>query len=117
MNFQRPAALTVPAQGNASIYTLDTVQQYYHDDQDDPDSHNDRSPLLSPLATPTYGSTFPRSPGPTSSAKVIFNATLKMACIFAFSTIILGGTLWLALPTLEECVFHSFSIASQLTTR
>lgn len=27
-----------------------------------------------------------------------------MACIFAVSSIVLGGTLWLALPTLDEQV-------------
>jgi len=81
---------------NASMYTLDTV-----DYDDDDDRHSDTSPLLSP-ATPTYGATFPRSPTVPSSAKIIFNATLKMACIFIISSIFLGGTLWLALPTLEE---------------
>lgn len=30
------------------------------------------------------------------------NATLKMAAIFTVSTLFLGGTLWLALPTLDE---------------
>jgi len=74
------------------MYTLDTVNDEEHD------RYSDTSPLLSP-ATPSYGATFPRSP---SSAKIIFNATLKMACIFIISSIFLGGTLWLALPTLEE---------------
>lgn len=78
------------------MYTLDTV--HYSDDDR---ASDDRSPLLQP-ATPDYGATFPRSPAQPSSTKVIFNATLKMACIFAISTILLGGTLWLALPTLEE---------------
>lgn len=82
-----------PAPCNASMYTLDTVNDEEHD------RYSDSSPLLSP-ATPSYGATFPRSP--PSSAKIIFNATLKMACIFIISSIFLGGTLWLALPTLEE---------------
>ncbi|KAF8962700.1 hypothetical protein BDZ97DRAFT_1920270 [Flammula alnicola] len=105
MNLHKPSELTLASQSNntaacnASMYTLDTVE--YHDDEEY-DRRSDREPLLSPT-TPDYGATFPRSPGvPTSSAKVIFNATLKMACIFIVSTIFLGGTLWLALPTLEE---------------
>ncbi|PPQ63919.1 hypothetical protein CVT24_010317 [Panaeolus cyanescens] len=75
----------------ASLYTLDTLDS------------NDDSPLLSP-ATPRYGATVPRSPGvpSTSSARVILNATLKMATIFIISSLLLGGTLWLALPTLED---------------
>lgn len=78
-----------------SMYTLDTVN--YNDDDND-----DSAPLLTPT-TPSYGATFPRSRRP-SSTKVIFNATLKMACIFLISTVLLSGTLWLALPTLEEYV-------------
>ncbi|KAF8150567.1 hypothetical protein B0H34DRAFT_665501 [Crassisporium funariophilum] len=102
MNTQRPARLSLASGSNnacnASMYTLDTVN--YADDEEH-DRHSDRSPLLSPT-TPDYGATFPRSPGVPSSAKIIFNATLKMACIFAISTLLLGGTLYLALPTLEE---------------
>jgi hypothetical protein len=76
---------------NASMYTLDTLD--YHDDEER-DRHNDTSPLLTPV-TPNYRP-------PPSSAKIIFNATFKMACIFIISSVFLGGTLWLALPTLEE---------------
>lgn len=68
---------------------------------DDEEDHDDRSALLSP-ATPNYGATVPRSPGVPSSARIIFNATLKMAVLFIVSTLILGGTLYFALPTLEE---------------
>lgn len=98
MNVHKPPALALahdsPGPSNTSIYTLSTV---------DDDAHA-TAPLLTP-ATPHYGATFPRSPNPPhSSARVIANATLKMACIFAVSTVFLGGTLWLALPTLEECV-------------
>lgn len=82
---------------NASVYTLDTVA---HVDSDT-ESHSDTAPLLAP-STPSYGTAI-TTPRP-SSRKVIFNATLKMACIFTISTIFLGGVLWLALPTLEECV-------------
>ncbi|KJA23008.1 hypothetical protein HYPSUDRAFT_66722 [Hypholoma sublateritium FD-334 SS-4] len=69
------------------MYTLNTID-------------DDHAPLLTP-ATPDYGAAFPRTPRP-SSTRVIFRATLKMACIFVVSTLFLGGTLWLALPTLEE---------------
>ncbi|KAE9403577.1 hypothetical protein BT96DRAFT_936229 [Gymnopus androsaceus JB14] len=80
---------------NASVYTLATVNDL---DDDNNDVH---APLLTPL-TPSYGS-MPHSPGTArSSRKLIFNATLKMAAIFVISTALLGGTLWLALPTLEE---------------
>jgi len=73
---------------NDSMYTLHTV----NDDDDD------RVPLRTHTQT-SYGTTTP-----PSSKKLIFNATLKMACIFFISTLLLGGTLWLALPTLDECV-------------
>lgn len=90
-----PLNLTQTNHSNYSSYTLNTVN---HDD------HNDRSPLLTPT-TPAYGAAnFPHTPSRPSSRKVIFNATLKMACIFAVSSIVLGGTLWLALPTLDEQV-------------
>ena len=62
-----------------------------------PDS---RTSLLSHHSSePSYGATGPSQP---SSRKLLWNATLKMAVIFTVSTIVLGGTLWLALPTLEE---------------
>ena len=76
---------------DASVYTLDTVDGEH-------DRHTDRSSLLSP-GTPDYGATFPRSS--SASRTIIFNALLKMACIFLLSTVALGGTLWLALPTLD----------------
>ncbi|KAK1229094.1 hypothetical protein PQX77_007856 [Marasmius sp. AFHP31] len=76
-------------QSNASVYTLDTV----HID--------DQAPLLTPQ-TPSYGVVTPRSPTRPSSRKLVFNATLKMLCIFLASTIVLGTVLWVALPTLEE---------------
>ena len=78
---------------DASVYTLDTVDGEH-------DTHNDRSSLLSP-STPDYGATFPRSFSVPSSRTIIFKALLKMACIFFLSTAVLGGTLWLALPTLD----------------
>lgn len=54
---------------------------------------------------PTYGATAePRSPTAPApnSRKLLFNAALKMSTIFVVSTIVLGGTLYFALPTLEE---------------
>ncbi|KAK7051101.1 hypothetical protein VNI00_005213 [Paramarasmius palmivorus] len=74
---------------NSSVYTLDTVRI------------DDHAPLITPQ-TPSYGATVPRSPTRPSSRKLVFNATLKMACIFLLSSLLLGGILWLALPTLEE---------------
>jgi hypothetical protein len=73
---------------NGSAYTLASMD------------HSDSSPLLSPSTT-NYGTTLSRSP-PVRSSKVIFNAALKMAVIFVVSTTVLGGTLWMALPSLEE---------------
>ncbi|KAJ3775777.1 hypothetical protein FB446DRAFT_376309 [Lentinula raphanica] len=88
-----PLNLTLNHQANASVYTLATV----NDEQT-----SAHAPLLTP-STPSYGATMPRSPGTArSSRKLILNATLKMAAIFLVSTVILGTTLWLALPTLEE---------------
>ena len=78
---------------NASVYTLDTVDEEH-------DRHTDRSLLLSP-STPGYGATLPRSSSARSSRAIIFNALFKMAFLFLLSTAALGGTLWLALPTLD----------------
>ncbi|THH14279.1 hypothetical protein EW146_g6036 [Bondarzewia mesenterica] len=83
---------------NASAYTLATV----YDREDDLD--DDSAPLLSPASprSSTYGTT-PLSAGvPSNNRKIIFNAALKMGVIFLLSTLLLGGTLWLALPTLDE---------------
>ncbi|KAF9256358.1 hypothetical protein L218DRAFT_1007479 [Marasmius fiardii PR-910] len=74
---------------NSSVYTLDTVH------------YDDHAPLLTPQ-TPSYGVVAPRSPTRPSSRKLVFNATLKMLCIFLVSSLLLGGILWAALPTLEE---------------
>ncbi|KAI1797460.1 hypothetical protein LXA43DRAFT_969413 [Ganoderma leucocontextum] len=62
-------------------------------------SPNSRTSLLSNHSEPNYGAAPPSQP---SSRKLIWNATLKMAAIFFLSTAFLGGTLWVALPTLEE---------------
>jgi len=76
---------------NASTYTLTTIH-----------SRSDLSSLITPLSTPSYGATFPRSPTLPPSRKLLLNAAVKMASIFLVSAFILGGTLYLALPTLEE---------------
>ena len=74
-----------------SAYSMATVR---------PPSPDSRSSLLSHNSSEqSYGATQPSQP---SSRKLLWNATLKMGVIFVVSTIILGGTLWLALPTLEE---------------
>ncbi|KAJ6577231.1 hypothetical protein B0H19DRAFT_1118777 [Mycena capillaripes] len=84
MRPNRPAPLSLSfAHQNASEYTLHNV--------------GDQTPINTPT-TPSYGATGPRP----SSRRLIFNATLKMACVFLASTILLGSILWLALPTLEE---------------
>jgi len=74
---------------NESAYTLATVHP------------GESSSLLSSESAPSasYGTT-PVHP-PHHARKVIFNATLKMAVIFLLSCIVLGGTLWISLPTLE----------------
>lgn len=58
--------------------------------------------MLSPGAM--YGATQPRSTSstPANAKKLIFNAVLKMSVIFVVSTLVLGGTLYFALPTLDE---------------
>ncbi|KAF6759921.1 hypothetical protein DFP72DRAFT_120557 [Ephemerocybe angulata] len=99
-SFARAQLSPDPQRGNASLYTLDTMNDRPYHDDDRSDRSSERSSLIAP-ETPDYGATFPRSPGLPSSGRVIMNATLKMAAIFAVSTILLGGTLWLALPTLQ----------------
>ena len=81
---------------NRSAYSLATVR-------DEPAPAQETTSLLgnhsTPSATAGYGTTEPSRP---SNKRLLFNATLKMAAIFFISTAILGGTLWLALPQLEE---------------
>ena len=79
---------------NGSEYTLRTV--HYEDAPDTP-----TTPLLDITPAPAYGAT-PRSPTQPSTRRLLVNAALKMSAIFVISTLVLGGTLWLALPTLEE---------------
>lgn len=82
---------TVP--DDRSAYSMATVY--------DAPSPTSRTSLLSSSARSegNYGAVAPSQP---STKRLIWNATLKMAAIFVVSTVVLGGTLWLALPTLEE---------------
>jgi len=72
---------------NESAYTLATLQQ------------DEFTSLVSISSPPSYGSAPVRTPRHTR--RVVFNAACKMALIFTLSCIFLGGTLWIALPTLE----------------
>lgn len=76
---------------NESEYTLATVEL-----------DTDELTSLTLSSPPSYGTTPVHSPHHTR--RVIFNAACKMALIFTLSCIILGGTLWIALPTLEPYV-------------
>lgn len=73
---------------NTSEYTLDTV--------------HDTDPLLQQDDQSFYGAT-QRSPR-TSPARLLLSATLRMAALFLVATLVLGGTLFLALPSLEPYV-------------
>ncbi|KAH7884598.1 oxalate transporter [Phlebopus sp. FC_14] len=84
---------------NSSEYTLASV----HDDQQYLDDAN--TPLLHPGsdAGVVYGAT----PGQSqharpSSSKLLLTAAIRMAAVFVISSLVLGGTLWLAFPTLQE---------------
>lgn len=82
---------------NESAYTLATVQ---HSEIDESSSLlSSSSSSQHPSSPVSYGTT-PVHP-PNHTRRVIFNATLKMALIFVLSCIFLGGTLWIALPTLD----------------
>lgn len=87
---------------NASAYTLATV--------DEPaviQSTDDRAPLLAADsdASSIYGATLTQSRAPhASSPKLLLKAAIRMAAVFVLSTILLGGTLWLTLPRLDEYV-------------
>lgn len=92
-DYTTPYTDTVP--DDRSAYSMATVH-------DPPNSPNARTSLLSSNGSDAgYGVATPSTP---SNRRLIWNATLKMGAIFFISTVLLGGTLWLALPTLEECV-------------
>ncbi|KAG9315091.1 hypothetical protein JVU11DRAFT_4203 [Chiua virens] len=70
---------------NDSQYTLDTVQE--------------SQPLLTQDHGDDYGAVQPQHrPSPS---RLLFNAALRMAALFLLSTLLLGGTLFLTLPTLD----------------
>ncbi|EIN04952.1 hypothetical protein PUNSTDRAFT_92406 [Punctularia strigosozonata HHB-11173 SS5] len=85
---------------NRSEYTLATVD--IHSPPRSPVS--ERSQLLSP-SSPSYGTTelpphLPLAPR-QSRRRLLLTSGVKLAAIFLAGTILLGGTLWLALPTLD----------------
>ncbi|KAG1882101.1 hypothetical protein F4604DRAFT_1577555 [Suillus subluteus] len=87
---------------NASAYTLSTV---HSDNPEIVEFADDRAPLLAPdsEAGLIYGATPTHSQAPhTSSPRLLLKAAIRMAAVFVLSTILLGGTLWLTLPTLDE---------------
>ncbi|EPQ54303.1 hypothetical protein GLOTRDRAFT_111626 [Gloeophyllum trabeum ATCC 11539] len=87
---------------NASAYTLATV---HLDDRPTSPAPSDQSPLLAENQNNlnAYGTTFPSAAGhQPSSRRLLVNAAIKMALVFVVSTLVLGGTLWLALPPLDE---------------
>ncbi|KAL5526757.1 hypothetical protein ACEPAF_8482 [Sanghuangporus sanghuang] len=88
---------TIPRPGPSSPRSLSPVSVRSHS--------SDRSPLLRSDASgsSTYGATMPMSPNSNiSSRRILFNAGIKMSALFVVSTLVIGGTLWLALPPLEE---------------
>jgi len=89
---------------NASAYTLATVNI---DETEIGEFADDRALLLAPDsdAGSFYGATLPQSQTPhTSSPKLLLKAAIRMAAVFILSTMLLGGTLWLTLPRLDEYV-------------
>jgi uncharacterized membrane protein YdjX (TVP38/TMEM64 family) len=87
---------------NASAYTLTTV---HPDDPEIMEFADDRAPLLAPdsEAGSFYGATPAHSQAPhISSPRLLLKAAIRMAAVFILSTILLGGTLWLTLPILDE---------------
>jgi hypothetical protein len=99
---------------SASAFTLQTV----HVETDSEElTASIVHPLLSPNRSesnllPTYGTlptTNPPSNPPPSyfslpRHKPLLTAAIKFAMIFVLSSLVLGGTLWIALPRLEESV-------------
>ncbi|KAF9223552.1 hypothetical protein BS17DRAFT_754729 [Gyrodon lividus] len=83
---------------NSSHFTLQSIQ--YHDDP-----HSDTTPLLHPASETSsiYGATPAHSQDPRpSSSSLLFTAAIRMAAVFTISSLLLGGTLWFALPTLQD---------------
>ncbi|KAI6155373.1 hypothetical protein BKA82DRAFT_4077799 [Pisolithus tinctorius] len=83
---------------NASEYTLASVRV----DEQEEDS---RTPLLPSTASDNniYGAipSISHHERPTSS-QLLFSAAIRMAVVFVASSLVLGGVLWIALPTLQD---------------
>ncbi|KAG1796709.1 uncharacterized protein HD556DRAFT_282420 [Suillus plorans] len=97
-----PSLLGAMHHQNASAYTLTTV---HPDDPEIMEFADDRAPLLAPESE--TGSLYGATPAHlqashTSSPRLLLKAAIRMAAVFILSTILLGGTLWLTLPTLDE---------------
>lgn len=101
-----PKASTLPFSSpihNSSSYTLRTIVM---NDSDEllPTS----SSALLPTASTSYGTTTfglrsaRQSYRSWSTRRPLLNTAIQMAVLFIVSSILLGGTLWLALPRLEE---------------
>jgi hypothetical protein len=95
--------MVVTAHNNESAYTLTSMHMNSPSDSSVGSDSTARSPLLS-LSARSYGATFQRSARLLSqpSTKQLFKAAFKMAIVFVVSTALLSGTLWVALPTLDE---------------
>lgn len=97
-----PSLLGAMHYQNASAYTLTTV---HPDDPEIMEFADDRAPLLAPESE--TGSLYGATPAHlqashASSPRLLLKAAIRMAAVFILSTILLGGTLWLTLPTLDE---------------
>lgn len=122
-----PVAVARTAHSNGSAYTLATIpvdletasyrseRSYLLDGSRRPrrlsdtgSSHSSNEPSRSTI----YGAaSLSDNSSLWASRRVLFNAALKMAILFIVSTAVLSGTLWLALPPIEECVRSLFSIS------
>jgi len=101
------SSLPLSPASNASTYTLDTFPN---------DNEIDHAPLLnsttSPLTEAGYGHHHHRrrgggGQGHGSTRRALAFAGLKMGGLFIVVTLVLGGTLYLARPTLQEYVMSS----------
>lgn len=100
---------------NASTYTLDTFPN---------DNEIDHAPLLNSTTSPHteagYGHHHHRrrragaALDHGSTRRALATAGLKMAALFIVVTLVLGGTLYLARPTLQEYVLPSSPTAEEL---
>jgi hypothetical protein len=97
---------------NISQHTLATIR--HRDDE------SERASLLSRSSGASYGVAppiDPLAPAQPSRKRIIFKAAVKMAAIFIVGCLLLGGTLYIAMPRLEECVTRRLSRAILCLTR